>query len=97
MSASNTPRIPPSAPTAVVFDVGNVLLRWDPRNLYRTVFADEAAMDRFLSEVCTMAWHGEQDRGRTCAEAEAELVARLPNGRTRSAPSTADGTRCSAA
>ncbi|RBP14042.1 2-haloacid dehalogenase/putative hydrolase of the HAD superfamily [Roseiarcus fermentans] len=33
----------------VVFDIGNVLLRWDPRNLYRTVFADEARMERFLA------------------------------------------------
>ena len=33
----------------VVFDIGNVLLPWDPRNLYRKVFADEAAMERFLA------------------------------------------------
>ncbi|HXZ18093.1 MAG TPA: HAD-IA family hydrolase [Roseiarcus sp.] len=32
----------------VVFDIGNVLLRWDPRNLYRKVFDDEATMERFL-------------------------------------------------
>ena len=32
----------------VVFDIGNVLLRWDPRNLYRKVFGDEATMERFL-------------------------------------------------
>lgn len=67
-----------SATTTVVFDVGNVLLRWDPSNLYRTVFADEAAMERFLTEVCSMAWHGEQDRGRSCAEAMALLVADHP-------------------
>ena len=33
----------------VVFDIGNVLLRWDPRNLYRSVFSDAAACERFLS------------------------------------------------
>jgi 2-haloacid dehalogenase len=33
----------------VVFDIGNVLLRWDPRNLYRSVFPDEAARERFMS------------------------------------------------
>ena len=33
----------------VVFDIGNVLLRWDPRNLYRKVFDDEARMERFLA------------------------------------------------
>ena len=36
-------------PTAVVFDVGNVLLRWDPRNLYRKVFEDEERMEWFLA------------------------------------------------
>ncbi len=40
----------------VVFDLGNVLLRWDPRNLYRKVFADEARMERFLATACSMAW-----------------------------------------
>ncbi len=38
----------------VVFDIGNVLLRWDPRNLYRKVFADEARMERFLSTALGM-------------------------------------------
>ena len=38
----------------VVFDIGNVLLRWDPRNLYRKVFEDEARMERFLSTALTM-------------------------------------------
>jgi HAD superfamily hydrolase (TIGR01509 family) len=33
----------------VVFDIGIVLLRWDPRNLYRKVFDDEARMERFLA------------------------------------------------
>lgn len=40
----------------VVFDLGNVLLRWDPRHLYRKVFADEARMEHFLSTACSMAW-----------------------------------------
>jgi len=40
----------------VVFDLGNVLLRWDPRHLYRKVFADEAQMEDFLETACSMAW-----------------------------------------
>ena len=40
----------------VVFDLGNVLLRWDPRHLYRKVFADEARMEYFLSTACSLAW-----------------------------------------
>lgn len=69
-------------PTKVVFDIGNVLLRWDPRNLYRKVFADEAKMEWFLNEICSMGWHGEQDRGRGGEEAMAELVARHPEWET---------------
>lgn len=61
-------------PKTVVFDVGNVLLRWDPRNLYRTIFDDEAEMEWFLSSVCTGAWNQEQDRGRDWEEAVALLV-----------------------
>jgi 2-haloacid dehalogenase len=62
----------------VVFDVGNVLIQWDPRNLYRKLFDDAAAMERFLAEVCTDAWNLEQDRGRTWAEAVAERVPLFP-------------------
>jgi 2-haloacid dehalogenase len=62
----------------VVFDVGNVLLRWDVRFLYRKLFADESQMELFLSTICTPAWNLEQDRGRTWAEAVALLVARHP-------------------
>lgn len=65
-------------PTTVVFDVGNVLLRWDPRHLYRTIFADEARMEWFLAEVCSPGWNLEQDRGRSFADAIAALLLRHP-------------------
>ena len=40
----------------VVFDIGNVLLRWNPRNLFRKVFDDEERMERFLSTALAMGW-----------------------------------------
>ena len=40
----------------VVFDLGSVLLRWDPRHLYRKVFADTARMEEFLRGACSLAW-----------------------------------------
>ena len=46
-----------------MFDLGGVLLDWNPRHLYRKMFDDEAEMDRFLSEVCTMEWHHAHDLG----------------------------------
>jgi 2-haloacid dehalogenase len=46
-----------------VFDLGGVLLDWNPRHLYRKLFDDKAEMERFLSEVCTMEWHHAHDLG----------------------------------
>lgn len=62
----------------MIFDVGNVLLRWDPRFLYRTIFADEARMEWFLSEVWTHDWNLARDRGEPFADGIAELVAKHP-------------------
>jgi 2-haloacid dehalogenase len=62
----------------VIFDVGNVLLDWNPRHLYRKLFADEERMEWFLANICTPAWNLERDRGRSFAEAVRELVARHP-------------------
>lgn len=62
----------------VVFDLGNVLLDWDPRHLYRKIFADEEEMEFFLTEVCHPEWNLEQDRGRSFAEAISEATARHP-------------------
>jgi 2-haloacid dehalogenase len=40
--------------SVVVFDVGGVLIDWDPRHLYRKLFSgDEPAMEHFLANVCT--------------------------------------------
>lgn len=67
----------------IVFDLGNVLIRWNPRNLYRQFFGDDtAAMETFLSEVCSPAWNEEQDRGRTWAEAVQEAISRHPSQET---------------
>jgi 2-haloacid dehalogenase len=61
-----------------VFDVGNVLIRWDPRNLYRKLIADEVAREHFLTHVCSPDWNLEMDRGRPFAQGVAERVALFP-------------------
>jgi 2-haloacid dehalogenase len=64
---------------AVVFDLGGVLLDWNPRRLYRRLFGfDAAAMERFLAEVCNPAWNAKQDAGRSWDEAIAEATAAHP-------------------
>lgn len=64
--------------SAVVFDLGGVLVDWDPRHLYRQVLANEDEVERFLEEVCTWAWHSQHDCGRPMAETIPELVALHP-------------------
>ena len=60
--------------------LGGVLLDWDPRHLYRRLFAgDDAAMENFLTHVCPPEWNVAQDAGRSFAEAEAEALARHPD------------------
>ena len=64
----------------VVFDLGGVLIDWDPRHLYRKLFADdEAAMENFLATVCTHEWNRRQDAGRSFAEGARLLKAEHPN------------------
>ena len=62
----------------IVFDVGGVLIHWDPDIPYRDLIADEMRRRWFLSEVCSPQWNLEQDRGRSWAAGEAELIARFP-------------------
>lgn len=66
------------SPVGVLWDVGNVIVRWDPRNLYEKIFEEPAACDRFLSHVCTLAWHGLTDRGVPAEENTLELIGRFP-------------------
>lgn len=69
----------PPAPTSVVFDVGNVLVDWDPRAFFARHIADPVRLDRFLGEVATMDWHLQHDAGRDFADTSAELIARHPD------------------
>jgi 2-haloacid dehalogenase len=62
----------------VVFDIGNVLLHWDPRHLYRKIFADPGEMEWFLAHVCNAEWNLKQDLGRSFADAVAEASAAHP-------------------
>ena len=65
-------------PKAVIWDVGNVIVRWNPRTLYSRIFDDPAECDRFLGDVCTMAWHAPTDCGVTFDDNCAALAAEHP-------------------
>ena len=68
-------------PTTVTFDLGGVLIDWNPRYLYRQLFDDDAEMERFLAEVTTQEWNAQQDAGRSWADAVEVLTAEFPHHR----------------
>ena len=63
---------------AVVFDIGGVLLDWDPRHLYRQMFDDQAELEEFLATVCTRDWHRAHDLGADTEESCRELAREHP-------------------
>jgi FMN phosphatase YigB (HAD superfamily) len=69
-------------PKAVLWDFGNVIVRWNPRTLYAKIFPDPVECDRFLSDVCTLAWHTPTDCGVTFTENCARLIAVHPQHET---------------
>lgn len=64
---------------AILFDVGNVLVQWDPRHLYRKLLPNEEAVDRFLQDVCTLEWHFAHDQGASFEDNAAPLKAKHPD------------------
>ena len=67
--------------SAVVFDLGGVLIDWDPRHLYRQLFADPAEMEDFLARICTQDWHLAHDLGEDITESCRRLARRHPGHR----------------
>ena len=62
----------------VIFDIGNVLIDWNPRYLYRKILKNEDEVDWFLNNICTSEWNDLQDAGRSFEEATKELIAKHP-------------------
>ena len=88
--------------TTVVFDVGNVLIDWDAKRVYRDYFDSEAEIEEFFAEIGFYTWNLQLDRGGTFAEAvadhsarhpeRAELIARFDRHWHLSVPGAIDGT-----
>ncbi len=62
----------------VVFDLGGVLIDWNPRHLYRHIFDEEERMEWFLANICTPDWNTKQDAGRSFDAATQELLSLHP-------------------
>jgi 2-haloacid dehalogenase len=68
-----------SAINNVIFDLGGVLIDWNPRYLYRKILNTEEEITWFLENVCTPEWNDKQDGGRSFEEATNELIAKFPD------------------
>ncbi|MDJ1506529.1 HAD family phosphatase [Xanthocytophaga agilis] len=62
----------------IIFDLGGVLIDWNPRYLFRKIFTSADEMEHFLTHICTPDWNEEQDAGRLLQEATDELVEKHP-------------------
>jgi 2-haloacid dehalogenase len=64
--------------TTVIFDLGGVLINWEPRYVYKNVFDSQEKLDWFFENVCTLDWNEQQDAGYPIAKAVEEKVAEFP-------------------
>lgn len=62
----------------IIFDLGGVLIDWNPSHLYKKIFASAEEMEWFLTTVCPPDWNAKQDAGRPFAEGIAEAKAKYP-------------------
>ena len=67
----------------LIFDLGGVLIDWNPRYLYREIFADEVEMEFFLNQVCTPAWNAQMDLDKSFKDAADELIMSYPEYTTQ--------------
>ncbi len=63
----------------IVFDLGGVLIDWNPSYVFDKIFTDEEKKKHFFENICTPDWNEMQDAGRTLKEATEELLAKHPD------------------
>ncbi len=64
--------------STVIFDLGGVLIDWNPSYLYKKIFAHEKDMRFFLDNICTKEWNENQDAGYPLAQATNDLIKEYP-------------------
>jgi 2-haloacid dehalogenase len=66
----------------IVFDLGGVLIDWNPDYVFNKVFSNEEEMRWFYNNICTSDWNEEQDAGKSLQQATEELVKKFPEHET---------------
>jgi 2-haloacid dehalogenase len=64
---------------AIIFDLGNVLIDWNPKYVFDKLIEDEEKRKHFFENICTSDWNEEQDAGRSIKQATEELVKKHPD------------------
>ena len=62
----------------IIFDLGGVLIDWNPDYMYRKIITNDVERKFFLEHICTLDWNEEQDGGRPIEEANNTLIALFP-------------------
>ncbi|MBK6371919.1 MAG: hypothetical protein IPF67_01340 [Saprospiraceae bacterium] len=79
---------------SIVFDLGGVLIDWNPMYVYENYFESKERQDTFFNEVATFEWNEEQDAGKPLAQATRSESNSFPNGIKPSAISMVVGKKC---
>ncbi len=69
----------PNSIDTLIFDLGGVLIDWNPRYMYQHIFKTKDAMEYFLAEICTNHWNEQQDGGRSFEDATKILTSEFPH------------------
>ena len=78
----------------IIFDLGGVLIDWNPEYLYKKVFSNEQDMRFFLDNICTKEWNEEQDAGYPLEKATKDLIKNIQNILMKSRPIILAGKKC---
>ncbi len=62
----------------IVFDLGGVLIDWNPSHLYEKIFSDQDEMEYFLKEICSLDWNSQMDVDKSFLDAIDELIPKFP-------------------
>ena len=62
----------------IIFDLGGVLIDWNPHYMYKKIIPDNEKREWFINNICTLSWNEEQDGGRLIKDANAILIAQYP-------------------
>ncbi|MES1216056.1 MAG: HAD family phosphatase [Bacteroidota bacterium] len=62
----------------IIFDLGGVLIDWNPLYVFGSYFESQEKLDYFFAHVCSSDWNEEQDAGKPIKESTEERIKLFP-------------------